>query len=358
MADEREITAPLEVEELQAGWERKGEERPRQFAVLQMGAKTDLGRVRENNEDKFDCLEPDEPAVLARKGRFYAVADGMGGHSAGQIASELALTTAIRTYYADTDTDIEASLHRAMEAANAYLVDIARMIPGRQGMGTTFTGAVVRDGDLYVVQVGDSRLYLIRDGAIRQITEDHSWVAEQVRRGIMSLEEAESSPYRNMITRSLGAADTVEPDILAVELRPGDRFLLCSDGLSGVLADRELLEIAGAGSPSVAAWNLIDRANLRGGKDNITALVLSVEEIVLYDEVAGERRVMMDFGSSDVAGTGAVDARSARTPVSTAAGTLVSAPACSEELPASDGRAGSARRGLMRALFGKTGRGA
>jgi PPM family protein phosphatase len=334
MADDREITAPLEVEELQAGWARKGEERPRVFAILQMGAKTDLGRVRENNEDKFDFLEPDEPAVLARKGRFYAVADGMGGHSAGQIASELALTTTLRTYYADPDTDIEASLQRAMEAANTYLVDVARMIPGRQGMGTTFTGVVVREEALYVVQVGDSRLYLIRDGAIRQLTEDHSWVAEQVRQGAMTLAEAAQSPYRNMITRSLGAAETVEPDILAVELRPGDRFLLCSDGLNGMLGDDELHELAGSGSPSVAAWNLIDRANLRGGKDNITALILAIEDLVAYEDRPVTRRPAEQDAPSGEDGLGRVSA----TP-----------PAM--EPPA------TTRRSLIGALFGKTERG-
>src|SRR5205823_10132050 len=157
----REITAPLVVEELQAGWARKGEERPRLHALVRLGAKTDLGRVRENNEDKFDFIEPDEPSVLARKGRFYAVADGMGGHSAGQIASELALTTVIRTYYADPQSEIEASLRLAVEAANDYLVDVARTISSRHGMGTTLTAAVIRDGALYVAHVGDSRLYLI-----------------------------------------------------------------------------------------------------------------------------------------------------------------------------------------------------
>jgi protein phosphatase len=134
--------------------------------------------------------------------------------------------------------------------------------------------------------LGDSRIYLLRDGTIQQLTEDHSWVAEQVRRGLMSLEEAEQSPYRNVITRCLGGELEVEADITAVELRPGDRFLLCTDGLSGLLSDEELLRVAGAGSPSVAAWNLIDRANLLGGKDNITALILDIEAVGAYEELA------------------------------------------------------------------------
>src|SRR5947207_9586827 len=133
MATDREVTAPLDVAALRAGWAAKGEERPRRHARLALGARTDMGRVRENNEDKFDFLEPDEPAVLATKGRIYAVADGMGGHQAGQIASELALKTVFRSYYGDRSAEIEASLRHAVDEANRYLLDVARMIPDRSG---------------------------------------------------------------------------------------------------------------------------------------------------------------------------------------------------------------------------------
>src|SRR5438874_4517050 len=131
MSEEREITAPMEAGGRQEGWEGKAPSQPRVHALRRFGAKTDLGQVRENNEDKFDFIEPDDPGVLARKGRIFAVADGMGGHSAGQIASELALKVFIRTYYADPSSDVEASLMRAVQAANAYVVDVARAIPGR-----------------------------------------------------------------------------------------------------------------------------------------------------------------------------------------------------------------------------------
>src|SRR5262245_37081772 len=200
MADEeREITAPYETDHWKEAWEAKGTPGlPKVEAVLRLGARTDLGQVRENNEDKFDFIEPDDSGVLARKGRIYAVADGMGGHSAGQIASELALKVFIRTYYADGSADVEAGLRRAVQAANSYVVEVARAIPGRSGMGTTLTAAVARDDDLFIAQVGDSRLYLLRGGEIRQITEDHSWVAEHVRRGTMTPEEAEVSPHRNV----------------------------------------------------------------------------------------------------------------------------------------------------------------
>jgi protein phosphatase len=284
MRKKNDNTAPYETETLQAGWAAKSPARPKLYAYIAYGAKTDLGRIRENNEDKFDYMEPDEPSVLALKGRVYAVADGMGGHSAGQVASELSLNVFIRSYYADAKADVETSLNKAVHEANAFVVDVARTIPGRTGMGATLTAAVVREDHLIIAQVGDSRCYLLRNGRMEQVTEDHSWVAEQVRSGAMTLEAAEQSPFRNVITRSMGGAPEVEPDIYAVKLEVGDRYLLCSDGLSGMVKDGEIAEILAQGSPSVAAWNLIERANHYGGKDNITAFVLHVVDIQPWPE--------------------------------------------------------------------------
>lgn len=274
-----ETTAPFETETLQAAWASREVRYPRCFAYIQFGAKTDLGRVRENNEDKFDFLEPEDPTALALRGRVFAVADGMGGHSAGQVASELALNVFIRSYYADTGENLEASLVGAVQAANKYINDLARSNQGRSGMGATLTAAVVLDDDLYVVQVGDSRCYLLRDGRLEQITDDHSYVAEQVRAGAMTEEDAERSPFRNIITRSMGGAAVVEPDVTAVKLRVGDRLLLCSDGLSGMVSDAGIAELLPMGSPTVAVWNLIDSANRQGGRDNITAMVLHIADI-------------------------------------------------------------------------------
>src|SRR2546422_10953720 len=141
ISSDREITAPLDVEALRAGWAAKGEERPRRHARLALGARTDMGRVRENNEDKFEFLEPDEPAVLATRGRFYAVAGGMGGHQAGQIASELALKTLFRAYYSSRAADTGEALKQAGAEANRYLLDLARLIPHAARVGTTVTGA-------------------------------------------------------------------------------------------------------------------------------------------------------------------------------------------------------------------------
>jgi serine/threonine protein phosphatase PrpC len=278
--EETEKTAPYETEDLQAGWAAKTPLRPRLHAQLSLGAKTDLGHVRENNEDKFDFIEPHETDVLARKGRVYAVADGMGGHSAGQIAAELSLNVFVRSYYADKSPDVQRCLTDAVREANEYVVDVARTVPGRQGMGATLTAVAIRDDDLFIAQVGDSRCYLLREGKIEQLTEDHSWVQEQVRSGAMSLADAEQSPFRNVITRSMGGAPEVEPDVTAVKVKVGDRYLLCSDGLSGMIPDAEIGMLLGAGSPSVAVWSLVDRANAYGGKDNITALVLEIDGLV------------------------------------------------------------------------------
>ncbi len=289
MTPEAPLGAPLEKterlnrEELSEGWAEVGRV-PRVVAALKFGAKTDLGRVRDNNEDKFDFFEPEDPAVLATKGRFYAVADGMGGHSAGQIACELALKAVIQSYYGSPSADTESSLKRAVEEANALIHATAQAMPDRQGMGTTLTAAVVRDDKLVIAQVGDSRAYLLRGGAISQMTEDHSWVAEQVRMGTMTLAEAQVSPFRNIITRSMGTAPQVEPDIFTHDLQEGDTVVLCSDGLSGHLEPPEILAVAGSYSPSVAALTLIDAANARGGRDNITAVVLSVRSLIPWED--------------------------------------------------------------------------
>ncbi len=277
-----EKTARLDREELSEGWAEVSR-LPRVVASVKMGAKTDLGRVRDNNEDKFDFFEPEDPATLAVKGSVYAVADGMGGHSAGQIACELALKTLLSVYYADPSADKEASLRRAVAEANALVYDTAQAIPDRQGMGTTLTAAVLCEDTLLIAQVGDSRAYLLRGGAITQLTDDHSWVAEQVRLGAMTLAEAQVSPFRNIITRSVGTAAAVEPDIFTQDLRAGDTFVLCSDGLTGHVEPSEIQEIVQGQSPSSSALALVEAANERGGRDNITALVLSIRGLLPYD---------------------------------------------------------------------------
>lgn len=275
-----EITAKLDTADLAQAWAEKQDRKPKYVLDLVVAARTDMGRVRENNEDKFDFFQPDELPVLAVKGSFFAVADGMGGHESGQVASELGLKTVLTQYYADPDEDVEKSLSAALVAANSYVYETAQVIPGRNGMGTTCTAAVIRDKDLYVGHVGDSRAYLIRDAQMEQVTEDHSWVAEQVKRGALTEDEAANSPFRNVITRSLGAAPDVEPDVYRREVEVGDVLLLCSDGLTGYVDDQTIFEIADSYGPSLAALKLVQKACENGGGDNVTVLIVAVREIV------------------------------------------------------------------------------
>jgi len=221
---------------------------------------------------------------------LYAVADGMGGHSAGQIASELALKTSIRAYYADSSPIVEESLRQAFQQANALIFDAARAVAERAGMGTTMTALAVRGQEAFVAHVGDSRCYLFRNGDLRQLTEDHSWVNEQVKRGGLTVEEAEASPFRNVITRSLGNAPNVEVDVFAEEIKAGDVFLLCSDGLTGEVSDDEIRRVLSNSAPSPAAWELVDLALEHGGRDNVTVLIVAVRELISEAGKRGTKR--------------------------------------------------------------------
>ena len=284
----REITARFSRDELVRGWREREARIPRAVPVLRVAAKTDLGRIRENNEDKFDFYEVEDPTLLASRGCFYAVADGMGGHAAGQIASELALKNVISHFYDSATDDIPTSLLESIVAANDAIYNIAVMIPERSGMGTTLTPPHNTQHTHNLAQVGDSRAYLIRGNEIRQVTFDHSWVAEQVRVGGMTQEEAEYSPYRNVITRALGTQPTVEPEVFIEEARIGDVWVLCSDGLTGHVTDSDIIQIASSNVPAESARQLIEIANSRGGRDNITLFVISVRDVIYSDRESSE----------------------------------------------------------------------
>ena len=276
---DQEPTAKFDRAELVRGWRQYEAVVPRCVPVIKFAAKTDMGQVRENNEDKFEFYEPELPEILAARGCLYAVADGIGGAQAGQIASETMLKKLIANYYDSAAPDLINALYDAIVNTNDYIYSLAQMIPERNGMGTTLTGLIFIEDRVIVAQVGDSRAYLIRDGAVRQVTLDHSWVEEQVRAGLMTRQAAEMSPFRNVITRSIGAMPNVEPEFFEEQARPGDVWVLCSDGLSGYVADEEIGQIAGSHAPSEAARQFLELANARGGRDNITAFVLAVREL-------------------------------------------------------------------------------
>ena len=273
-------TAKFDRAELVRGWRAYEARAPRITPVVKFAAKTDMGQVRENNEDKFDFYEPEALSVLAQRGCFYAVGDGIGGAQAGQIASEMMLKNVISGYYDSPVEDLQTAMHEAIVQTNDRIFHLAQMIPERNGMGTTLVGAVVIEDRVIIVQVGDSRAYLLRGEQIVQITHDHSWVEEQVRAGLMRREDAELSPFRNVITRSIGASPHVLPDFYEEQAQIGDVWVLCSDGLTGHVGQDEIAFIAGQQPPSEAARQLIELANARGGRDNITVFILAVRDLI------------------------------------------------------------------------------
>ncbi|HZP80086.1 MAG TPA: Stp1/IreP family PP2C-type Ser/Thr phosphatase [Chthonomonadaceae bacterium] len=295
---EQETTAKFQRSELVRGWREYEARMPRVVPLLKFAAKTDMGQVRENNEDKFDFYEPEVPAILAARGSLFAVGDGIGGALAGQIASEMMLKNLISVYYNHPAPDVETALRDAIVDSNDKVYQLAQMIPERAGMGSTLTAAVFIEDRIVIAQVGDSRAYLIRDNMARQITRDHSWVEEQVRAGVLSRYEAESSPFRNLITRSIGAAPTIEPDFYQDQARVGDIWVLCSDGLTGHVHDEEIARIATRHSPSEAARQLVELANANGGRDNITVIVLSIRDLISLSAPASAQQAASEGGAA------------------------------------------------------------
>lgn len=232
---------------------------------LVIGAATDVGRVRAGNEDAY--LVDDADGLVA-------VADGMGGHRAGEVASVTALE-ALRAAVGRGQP-----LREAIEDANAAVHAKSLTDPSLHGMGTTLTAAALVAGETLVVgHVGDSRAYLLHDGELRQVTVDHSLVAELVREGRLTADEAAVHPQRSIITRSLGTDPAVEVDLYPVELAVGDRFVICSDGLSGMVqADTISATLRREVDPARAADQLVDAANQAGGEDNITVVVVAVTD--------------------------------------------------------------------------------
>src|SRR4051812_6835509 len=227
--------------------------------IVEEAARTDTGRQRHANEDSYYARSP-----------IYVVADGMGGAQAGEVASRIA-ADAFDEEIGDGSPE-EQLAERAREA-NRRIFDLARADASRSGMGTTLTGALLSSGEVSIVHVGDSRAYLFRDGELRQLTRDHSLVEELRRRGQLTTEEAEDHPQRSIITRALGPERDVELDVHTHQARPGDVFLLCSDGLTSMVREQRLREVlTGAKTLEAAVDKLVEEANKAGGRDNITVV--------------------------------------------------------------------------------------
>jgi len=268
--------------------------------LLDVAQLTDVGRKREHNEDNMAFVIPKDSLVMASKGALFIVADGMGGHAAGEVASEIAVDTVSNMYYQEDSNDVAVSLLRAIKRANASIHQRAAENLLRTGMGTTCVAAVLRGNMAYIANVGDSRAYLLRGNQVKQISQDHSWVAEQVRAGLLTDEQARTHAQRNVITRCLGTQAEVDVDVYHEELHEGDFLVLCTDGLSGLVSDEELQRIVDQFVPQESVYHLVERANENGGQDNITAIVVQVQEVgqeppsVRYPVVVGGREMGED----------------------------------------------------------------
>lgn len=244
-----------------------------------MAGMSDVGCQRQNNEDRYSYWEPVSDVDYEHKGRLAIVADGMGGHEGGQEASAIATET-IQQIYAEGAGDPPTLLAAAFREAHERIRRHAAAHPQLRGMGTTATAVVIlSDNRLYYSHVGDSRLYLVREGQVSRLTHDHSYVSRLVENGVITWEEAETHPQRHILTAALGAGQEFSPDVpqAPVALQPGDVLVLCSDGLWGVVSEQEVGQIAAANSPEEACRALVKMAKDRGGPDNITVQVLRVD---------------------------------------------------------------------------------
>ena len=237
---------------------------------------TDTGRVREVNEDYYCYWEPDDEEAFRVKGRLAVVADGMGGHIGGQVASGLAVDTVKSAYLSEPGDDPREALVAAFRQAHLAIHDYVREHPELKSMGTTCTAAVVRNFQLYYGHIGDSRLYLVHNGAISQITRDHTMVNRLVEEGKLSAEEAAVHPDRNVLTAALGMQSQPTADFseAPLDLWPGDTLLICSDGLHGLVSDEEMNALVNVSAPREACRTLVEMAKERGGHDNITVQIL------------------------------------------------------------------------------------
>lgn len=245
---------------------------------LHASQRTDIGLQRKTNEDRMITIIPEDAQVLARKGALFIVADGLGGYTKGDVASEIAVNAVRDYYYQDASTDNGASLLAAMKHANTlvYEGNMAQSIQDEEKMmGTTCVAAVLQGDNLYVANVGDSRTYIIRAGQVLQISLDHTPQAEQLRAGTITEEQAQAMAD-NLITRCLGTHADEEVDLFKEPVQEGDILVLCTDGLNKAISDDEIRTIVEQYSTEESVDKLVELANQQSGADNVTAIVVRV----------------------------------------------------------------------------------
>jgi protein phosphatase len=242
---------------------------PSEAPAVEASALTHPGRKRTTNQDAVG-------QKLTERGGVFVVADGMGGHRTGELASKLAVKNILEV--TEEDAPSPTLLLEAFEEANDAIY-MAGQRPESRGMGTTATALALDLPYALIAHVGDSRAYLLLDGVLTQLTQDHSWVAERLRQGLLTPTEARNHRWRNVITNALGSFPEARVDLIGLKVRPGDRFLVCSDGLSGVLEDAVLQEVLESMPPDAATERLVKLANEWGGPDNISVVAVAVHQV-------------------------------------------------------------------------------
>lgn len=234
---------------------------------IEYGSRCDQGKVRTSNEDS---------CITNAKGRIFLVADGMGGHAAGEIASQIAASAVDEIMSGRApESDVENLLRVAVESANARVYETQRIKSEYRGMGSTLTALTFTENRYYIAQVGDSRAYLLRDGSLNQLTMDHSLVWPLFESGILAKDDISRHPQKNLITRSIGTHPEVEADLLSGAAFEGDTYMLCSDGLTDVLLDSDIQNILkGSCNPQELSDSLVNAANSGGGPDNVTVVIV------------------------------------------------------------------------------------
>ena len=251
---------------------------------LRFGARSDVGLTREGNED-----------ALYAGPRLLAVADGMGGHAAGEVASRVVIETLAPLDESPPDGELTDALRRAVETANAYLRDMVAADNALEGMGTTLTALLWVQQTLGLVHIGDSRAYLLRDGNLEQVTHDHTLVQTLIDQGRITPDEANTHPQRSWITNALDGRPDIELDLSIRDVRVGDRYLVCSDGLSSYVSEQTIAETLASGDPQASCDGLVDLALRAGGLDNITCIVADIVE----DETAGDGPIVGGAAAHD-----------------------------------------------------------
>ena len=247
---------------------------------MQISSFTHIGMVRHNNEDSCLVVPPWSTLAINKKAITLAVADGMGGQNAGEVASGMAIKSAIEWLSSNDLNSISTKILEDMFAfINSNIWEYSQQHPETKGMGTTLTMVIIRGETALVGHIGDTRLYRLRDNTLIQLTNDHSLVGEQVRTGKMTSQAARTHPSRHILSRVMGGKQFVVPEIFTIEMKTGDTFMICSDGVSGMLEDKTIEKILKENKVADASKKLIEEANKAGGKDNSTAVVFGIENI-------------------------------------------------------------------------------